>query len=834
MGRPDTTYSQAVTLTLEANPGEAELSGATATASNGIATFSGLRLNRSGTGYVLKAEAPARQAASSAPFDVTSSLPPPATALEFTVDPSTTQVDEPMSPDVQVAAVDGTGRTVTNFTGTINLAFGSNPGGASLSGSTSRQASNGVARFSGLSVNRTGSGYTLRASSGSLNEATSASFDITAAPPPPAVRLVFSVQPSNVQEDAAITPPVKVTAVDVNGAAVGSYSGMITVALSPNTVGGVLNGTKSVVAVNGVATFTDLKVSQPGSFYSLTASASGLLGVTSTAFNVTPAPMASRLVFTTQPTSAGTNQVITPSVQVTAVDAGGTPVATFSGTITVAIGSNPGGGTLSGTTLATAVNGVATFPGLKVDKPGNGYRLVAGAVGLSGVISEAFNINPPPQVATKIAFVVQPSATQVGDNITPSVQVAAQDAAGLTVTSYSGTITIAIGSNPGGGSLSGTTAMIAVNGVATFSTLRIDRAGNGYTLAAGAPGLTGATSVAFNITAQPPPPATKVVFQNQPTATQVGASITPAIRVAAVDAAGATVTGYGGTITISLGSNPSGGTLGGTASVAAVNGVATFANLSIDRAGNGYRLAAGAPGLTGETSAPFNVTPQPATKLAFHTQPSATQAGAAITPAVQVFAQDAAGQTVAGYSGTITITIGTNPAGGALLGTTAIVATNGVATFSDLRIDRAGNGYTLAAGAPGLTGTTSAAFNVTAPPPPPPPPAPPPPPPPSATQLSFLVQPTATQAGQAIQPAVQVAARDAAGATVVTYSGIVTIAIGVNPAAGVLSGTLSVGAVNGVATFANLRIDTPGNGYALSATAPNLTAGASTAFNVTP
>src|SRR5688500_1196958 len=29
MGRPDTTYSQAVTLSLEANPGEAELSGAT-------------------------------------------------------------------------------------------------------------------------------------------------------------------------------------------------------------------------------------------------------------------------------------------------------------------------------------------------------------------------------------------------------------------------------------------------------------------------------------------------------------------------------------------------------------------------------------------------------------------------------------------------------------------------------------------------------------------------------------------------------------------------------------------------------------------------------------
>src|SRR6266550_2163971 len=59
-----------------------------------------------------------------------------------------------------------------------------------------------------------------------------------------------------------------------------------------------------------------------------------------------------------------------------------------------------------------------------------------------------------------------------------------------------------------GGTLSGTTSVNAVNGVATFSTLSINNAGNGYTLTASASGLTGATSTAFNITAPPPPPAT--------------------------------------------------------------------------------------------------------------------------------------------------------------------------------------------------------------------------------------------------------------------------------------------------------------------------------------
>jgi hypothetical protein len=45
-----------------------------------------------------------------------------------------------------------------------------------------------------------------------------------------------------------------------------------------------------------------------------------------------------------------------------------------------------------------------------------------------------------------------------------------------------------------------------VGGIATFSTLSINNAGTGYTLAASATGLAGATSSTFNITSGPPPP----------------------------------------------------------------------------------------------------------------------------------------------------------------------------------------------------------------------------------------------------------------------------------------------------------------------------------------
>src|SRR5206468_5927342 len=84
----------------------------------------------------------------------------------------------------------------------------------------------------------------------------------------------------------------------------------------------------------------------------------------------------------------------------------------------------------------------------------------------------------------------------------------------------------------------------------------------------------------------------------------------------------------------------------------------------------------------------------------------------------QVSAQDGAGNTDANFAGSVTIALGTNPSGGTLSGTTTVTAVNGVATFSNVRIDRAGNGYTLQAAASGLTAATSAAFNVATPPPP--------------------------------------------------------------------------------------------------------------------
>jgi PKD domain-containing protein len=103
-----------------------------------------------------------------------------------------------------------------------------------------------------------------------------------------------------------------------------------------------------------------------------------------------------------------------------------------------------------------------------------------------------------------LAFTTQPTTTQANQTMA-AVRVTARDASGNTVTSFTGTIIVALGANPGGGTLAGTKSVAAVNGVATFSTLSINNPGSGYTLVATGSGLS-TTSAAFNITAPPPPP----------------------------------------------------------------------------------------------------------------------------------------------------------------------------------------------------------------------------------------------------------------------------------------------------------------------------------------
>ncbi|HEY6808988.1 MAG TPA: hypothetical protein VI160_09400 [Gemmatimonadales bacterium] len=138
-------------------------------------------------------------------------------------------------------------------------------------------------------------------------------------------------------------------------------------------------------------------------------------------------------------------------------------------------------------------------------------RLSSLAVGIGLVLAAACDTSLSPQVAsssgeggngaaTHLVFTVQPSNAASTVAISPSIQVSAENGAGVTDTGYSGFVTLAIGTNPAGGTLSGTVSVSAIAGVATFTDISIDSAGTGYTLVATSGSLTQRISSAFNIT----------------------------------------------------------------------------------------------------------------------------------------------------------------------------------------------------------------------------------------------------------------------------------------------------------------------------------------------
>ncbi|HEX5385794.1 MAG TPA: Ig-like domain repeat protein [Gemmatimonadales bacterium] len=147
-------------------------------------------------------------------------------------------------------------------------------------------------------------------------------------------KLVFVVQPSNATVGAAITPAVKVQVQDAAGNVVTGASNQITVALGSNATGASLGGTTTVSAVNGTATFANLTVNRPGTGYTLTALASGLVSAESNAFNVAGGSTTTNVTVPAGATVVG--QAYTVSFSVNPVPpASGTPT----GSVTVSDGA---------------------------------------------------------------------------------------------------------------------------------------------------------------------------------------------------------------------------------------------------------------------------------------------------------------------------------------------------------------------------------------------------------------------------------------------------------------------------------------------------------------
>lgn len=103
--------------------------------------------------------------------------------------------------------------------------------------------------------------------------------------------------------------------------------------------------------------------------------------------------------------------------------------------------------------------------------------------------------------------------------------------------------------------------------------------------------------------------------------------------------------------------------------------------------------------------------PPAATYLLFTGQPPDDTVGSPLA-GVQVTAYTASGIVAAGFNGAVTITLATNPGNATLSGTVTRTAAFGIATFTDLVVSKAEDGYVLTATAAGVTPATSGTFDV--------------------------------------------------------------------------------------------------------------------------
>jgi hypothetical protein len=214
-------------------------------------------------------------------------------------------------------------------------------------------------------------------------------------------------------------------------------------------------------------------------------------------------PTAVQLAFAVQPHNATAGVLINPRVAVAIHDASGNLVTNATNVVTVTIASTAGAVSVADTVSTMAANGIATFTNLRIMTAGTGYTLNAASTGLIGARSTEFAITAAP--ASRLAFITQPSQAIEGAIITPPVQVAAQDSFGNLATEFRDSVTVALLGNPPIASLSGTTAVRAVNGVAAFNDLSITQTTAEYTLIATAGALASSVSTPFRI-AKPPVP----------------------------------------------------------------------------------------------------------------------------------------------------------------------------------------------------------------------------------------------------------------------------------------------------------------------------------------
>ena len=522
----------------------------------------------------------------------------------------------------------------------------------------------------------------------------------------PATHLALAQQPlASVVAGQTITAAgtastgLVVNLLDVHGNIATDDDSEVTIALSGTN--GDLEGTTTVQAVNGVATFDDLSLTQVGTFkFTITDSNDSVQGTTSKNVTVVPAA-ASEMQWVSDASNTTAGAKMSPmSLQL--FDEYGNVATNDNSTVTLSV-NGPEGGTLTGTLSAkvTKGKGIATFNNVVLTKAGN-YTLTATDGSIPDVDSASFTVTPA--AAKNMSYNSPLTGTPTaGTEFDPTLSIT--DAYGNSVLAGNAKVTLAAATAPKGFAFTSRTAT-ASNGEASFDPVTLTLTGT-YKFKATAPGF--ATALCnFTIV---PAAADHLDFVQQPKNAVAGVAIKPAITVQVEDEYDNVLTTVTSNITLTINSGPTGYSTAWVSTVAAKKGLATFSAVSLQLAG-AYTLQATYGSLDATISSDFTITPAAAKQLSIVQQPPTTAtAGTVISPAIQVQILDAFGNLVTSNHSTVVVKIASGPSKAKLSGTTSVAAVNGVATLSALKLATPGT-YTLKLTDGSLTPVTTGTLTI--------------------------------------------------------------------------------------------------------------------------
>ncbi|NOK10547.1 lamin tail domain-containing protein [Corallococcus exercitus] len=735
----------------------------TVAAVNGVATFPDVVLKKAGKGYHFIANAPGFAPVASTTFAVAPGAVV-AVGLDRLLETATAGVAE----DLEVTLADMYSNTVTTYTGTVTMT--SSDAAATLPAPHTFTASDaGKFKFQGITFRTAGPQFLMLKDSAGAFSSTFPRVNVSAAA---ASKLVFTQQPATPVSTRASLGTVKVALQDAFGNGVPVTSPSVTLSLPAGAF--TLGGTVSAAPVDGVATFTGVSIAGHGTTH-LVASAQGLQDVSSADVQVVDDVAPAKPVLTqTGATETGL------TVQWTGVGDDGaqgqlasqelrystsaiTTDAAFDAATPVTVGAPVPPGTVQSATLTGLAAGKTYHVALKAtDAHGNSAR------------SDSLAVSTADPQVTQLAFTPQPANGTAGSALA-DVKVSLLDARGDVVPLATTAVTLTLTGQPGFPAVT----VEAVNGVVTFSGLRVDTAGT-FTFTATAGSLT-QVSETFTVGAGA---AAKLVLSAFTDPVDAGEEND--VTVSVVDAFGNRIQDYAGTVHFT--SSDAQAVLPPDAVFApAVQGEKTVSGLVFKTAGTQSLTATdtATPALTATVDADVRAS----TAASFELVASAGPFGAGQSLSYELVARDTYGNVAKDYASTVTFS--STDAQAVLPGAyTFTLLDEGRHTFNvELRTSGDQDVTVEDVANPSLTATRTYAIVPAAP-----------------NQLVFASAPT-TGAVREDLVDIEVAVQDAYGNTVTSAQADVQLAL--------VGGTFAQGiptraTVSGVATFSGLSVEAEG------------------------